>query len=166
MRRRQGHTMSDKATVKLARQTDIDTIAEFNVAMARETEDKDLLPNRVRDGVRRLFDEPKHGFYVVAESGDAVVGSLMITYEWSDWRCGVFWWIQSVYVRPEFRKRGVFSTMHEFLKTAASQDETVCGFRLYVEKTNAVARSTYEKLGLEEVYYRVYEEEFDPEKPR
>ncbi len=152
--------MSDKATVRLARRADIDTIAEFNVAMAHETENKDLPPNRVRSGVQRLFDEPKHGFYIIAESGDAVVGSLMITYEWSDWRCGVFWWIQSVYVRPEFRKRGVFSTMHEFLKAAAAQEREVCGFRLCVEKTNAIARSTYEKLGLAEVYYRVYEEEF------
>ncbi len=152
--------MSDKVTVRLARQTDIETIAAFNVAMARETEDKDLPGDRVCNGVRRLFDEPKHGFYVVAESGDAVVGSLMITYEWSDWRCGVFWWIQSVYVRPEFRKRGVFSMMHKFLKAAAAQETGVCGFRLYVEKNNAIARSTYEKLGLVEVYYRVYEEEF------
>ncbi len=156
--------MSDKATVRLARRADIDTITAFNVAMARETENKDLPPDRVHNGVRRLFDEPKHGFYVVAESGDAVVGSLMITYEWSDWRCGVFWWIQSVYVRPEFRKRGVLSTMYEFLKAAAARDEGVCGFRLHVEKTNTVARSTYEKLGLAEVYYRVYEQEFDVKK--
>ncbi len=152
--------MSDTVRVRLARRVDIDAIADFNVAMARETEDKDLARDRVGDGVGRLFEEPKHGFYVVAESGDAVVGSLMITYEWSDWRCGVFWWIQSVYVRPEWRQRGVFSAMHDFLKVAASQDDDVCGFRLYVEKTNAIARSTYEKLGLAEVYYRVYEEEF------
>ena len=152
--------MNDNVTVRLARRGDIDSIAGFNVAMAHETEDKDLPPDRVCDGVRRLFDEPKYGFYVVAESGDAVVGCLLITYEWSDWRCGVFWWIQSVYVRSEYRKRGVFSMMHEFLKAAASQERGVCGFRLCVEKTNAVAKSTYEKLGFAEAYYRVYEEEF------
>jgi len=152
---------TDTIAVRPARRDDIEAIARFNVAMARETESRQLSLQRVRAGVKKLFDRPEHGFYVVAELRNEVAASLMITYEWSDWRCGVFWWIQSVYVRPEFRKRGVFSAMYEFLKTAASRQRDVCGFRLYVEKNNAIAASTYEKLGLAEVSYRFYEEEFD-----
>jgi len=149
-----------ETVIRLAGREDADIIAEFNVSMAKETEGKDLSGEVVRRGVLGLFEQGDYGFYVVAQVGDTVAGSLMITYEWSDWRAGVFWWIQSVYVRPEFRQQGVFREMYEFLREMASGREDVCGFRLYVEKSNAIAQNTYEKLGLSEVYYRVYEQTF------
>lgn len=153
--------MDNEIAVRLAEPKDVDDISKFNISMALETEDKQLNADVVRRGVGGLFDRPEYGFYVVAQVGDTVAGSLMITYEWSDWRAGVFWWIQSVYVRSEYRQKGVFREMYGFLKEQALQQEYVCGFRLYVEKSNTIAQSTYQKLGLEEIYYRVYEQAFE-----
>jgi len=155
--------MSNLLTARAARIADAETIAAFNTAMAWDTEHKRLDADTVLRGVRTLFARPEHGFYIVAESRGDVIGSLMVTYEWSDWRCGLFWWIQSVYVRPEHRRRGVLREMIDFLKTKAAAATDVCGFRLYVEKGNHIAMSTYEKLGLHQVYYRVYEQEFPGE---
>jgi len=107
-----------------------------------------------------LFKNPKHGFYVVAEIADEIVGSCMVTYEWSDWRCGVFWWIQSVYVRPEFRRRGIFRKLYEFLKEMALQEQNVCGFRLYVEKLNHTGQNTYSGVGMKPSPYMFYEKSF------
>lgn len=152
--------MADEILTRLAEPQDADIIAGFNISMAAETEDKELPADVVSKGVRALFDRPDYGFYVVAQVADEIVGSLMITYEWSDWRCGVFWWIQSVYVPAPWRKKGVFRKMYEFLQSKASEQPDVCGFRLYVEKNNTIAQSTYEKIGLEEIYYRVYEQAF------
>ena len=153
--------MDNETVVRLAKRNDVDVIADFNISMAMETEDKELDRDVVRKGVRGLFDRGDYGFYVVAEIDEVVVGSLMITYEWSDWRAGLFWWIQSVYVRPEYRQKGVFREMYGFLKKTAERERGVCGFRLYVEKSNTAAQSTYERLGLGEIYYRVYEEAFE-----
>lgn len=152
--------MADEIITRLAVPSDAEVIADFNIAMALETEDKQLPADVVRRGVQGLFDKSDYGFYVVAQVDDEIVGSLMITYEWSDWRSGVFWWIQSVYVAAPWRQKGVFRQMYEFLKDKASQQSDICGFRLYVEKSNSAAKSTYEKIGLNEIYYRVYEEAF------
>lgn len=152
--------MPQDIQVRLAESRDAGAIVKFNVAMARETEHKELSQPVVTRGVQALFDNPQHGFYVVAESADEVAGSLMITYEWSDWRCGVFWWIQSVYVKPEFRRRGVFTRLHEFLRVRAAQDPDVCGFRLYFEQSNNAAATTYNKIGMTETSYRLFEQEF------
>jgi ribosomal protein S18 acetylase RimI-like enzyme len=113
--------------------------------------------------VENLLRDERYGFYVVAEycaSADSreVAGSLMVTYEWSDWRNGVFWWIQSVYVKPEFRRQGVYRRLYEFIKQRAAQESNVCGFRLYVEKENRIAQATYERLGMTETYYKMFEE--------
>ena len=144
--------------IRSATPADAETIASFNEAMAVETEGKTLDPATVRAGVRGLFARPEFGFYVVAEDGGRIVGQLMITYEWSDWRDGVFWWIQSVYVRPEVRGKGVYRALHEHVRAMAKAAGGVCGFRLYVEKENAAAQETYRRLGMHETPYVLFEE--------
>ena len=137
---------------------DADTIAAFNSAMAFETEGKELIAEVIGAGVRRLVGMPSLGFYIVAEHAGEVVGCLMVTNEWSDWRNGLFWWIQSVYVKPEFRRQGVYRRMYEHVRGLAQSDAQVCGFRLYVEKENEAAHATYSSLGMEETDYLIYEE--------
>ncbi len=137
---------------------DIDALVEFNLAMARETEAKDLSPEVLRAGVSHFIEMARYGFYLVAEDGGETVGSLMVTYEWSDWRDGLFWWIQSVYVRPSHRRRGVYRGLYETVKRLAAAEPSVRGFRLYVEKENTVAQATYERLGMSETYYMMFEE--------
>ena len=153
--------MSDELLVRLAEDGDIETLVKFNIALAWETEQKKLEPLIVTKGVRMLLNDPRHGFYTVAEIAGRVVGCILITYEWSDWRCGQFWWIQSVYVDPEFRRRGVFRKLYEYLKEKASCEPHVCGFRLYVEHSNLAGQSTYAGLGMEEASYKFYEESFE-----
>lgn len=150
-------------TFRLARESDAEALVEFNRAMARETESLELPAETLTAGVRNLLRTLEYGFYVVAEHADGegartAVGSLMVTYEWSDWRDGLFWWIQSVYVRPEFRRRGVYRRLYEFVKQLAARDPRVRGFRLYVERENRVAQSTYERLGMRQSHYLMYEE--------
>ncbi|HYN85975.1 MAG TPA: GNAT family N-acetyltransferase [Pyrinomonadaceae bacterium] len=150
-------------TARPATRDDAAVIVEFNLAMARETESLELSPATLAAGVRNLFDNPQFGFYVVAETrGDAgpvePAGSLLITYEWSDWRDGIFWWVQSVYVRDGHRRRGVYTVLYEFVKRLAAADPRVRGFRLYVERENAAAQKTYERLGMSASHYVMYEE--------
>jgi ribosomal protein S18 acetylase RimI-like enzyme len=144
--------------IRLATQADAAVLAEFNAAMALETERKELLPDVVGSGVRSLLAHPAGGFYVLAEEGDSVIGSLMITKEWSDWRNGSFWWIQSVYVRPEWRRKGVYRALYRHVQNLAAKDPKVCGFRLYVERENARAQETYRALGMKQTHYLVFEE--------
>jgi len=140
---------------------DAETIARFNQAMALETEDKPLDWEKIYPGVQALLADERVGFYLVARTDDEnIVGCLAITYEWSDWRNGLFWWIQSVFVPGEHRGKGVFSAMYEHVRTHAKTDPRNCGIRLYVEKDNARAQRTYEKLGMIETEYRLMEEEF------
>jgi GNAT superfamily N-acetyltransferase len=150
--------VSNKWLVRLAEDKDVQTLAQFNVALAWETERKSLELPVVTRGVQTLLENPNHGFYTVAEMAGEVAGCVMVTYEWSDWRCGLFWWIQSVYVKPEFRRQKVFSRLLEFLKQRASQDSNVCGFRVYVEGANHTAQSTYSRAGMEQTTYKVYEQ--------
>jgi|Marorgknorr_s2lv_3_1036020.scaffolds.fasta_scaffold00177_26 ribosomal protein S18 acetylase RimI-like enzyme len=138
-----------------------ETIARFNQLMAMETENKELPWDTVFSGVQEMFTDTSLGFYLVAiDSQDHIVGCLAITYEWSDWRDGLFWWIQSVYVERPQRSQGVFSAMYAAVKEAAAQQDKVCGIRLYVEKENERAQRTYLKLGMTETAYRIMEEEF------
>jgi len=153
--------LPDELLIRIAEDRDIETLAEFNVALAWETEHKKLEPAVVTRGLQTLFKNPQHGFYTVAEVAGQVVGCIMITYEWSDWRCGLFWWIQSVYVDSEFRRRGVFSKLYEFLKEKASHEPNVCGFRLYVEYSNHTGQHTYTGVGMKETSYKFYEESFE-----
>ena len=144
--------------IRLATPADAAVLTEFNAAMALETENKALLPEVVGAGVRALLDNPAAGFYVLAEEAGAVVGSLMITAEWSDWRKGSFWWIQSVYVRPEWRRKGVYRRLYHHVQELAARDPAVCGFRLYVERENGRAQATYRALGMKETRYLVFEQ--------
>lgn len=146
--------------IRIANSADSLSLVEFNQAMALETEGKRLDPQILKRGVESVFNDEKKGFYVVAESDNEIVGSLMITFEWSDWRNAWFWWIQSVYVLPEFRGQGIYRKLYGFVinKAAQAQDD-VCGFRLYVEKENTPARKVYEKLGMEISHYLMYEAE-------
>jgi ribosomal protein S18 acetylase RimI-like enzyme len=144
--------------IRLARRADAQAIVEFNAAMALETEGKRLLPEVIGAGVRSLLRNPQAGFYVVAEERNQVIAALMITNEWSDWRNGTFWWIQSVYVRPEFRRQGVYKNLYRHIQNMAAKDKRVCGFRLYVERENRRAQKTYRALGMGKTHYLVYEE--------
>ncbi len=144
--------------IRRATISDAHDIIDFNIAMALETEGKVLKRTEIESGVHGLFNHSEYGFYMVAEFEGQIIGSLMITYEWSDWRNGVFWWIQSVYVRPEFRRKGVYRSMYLVIKELASSESAVCGFRLYVERDNAIAQRTYTKLGMSETHYKLFEE--------
>jgi ribosomal protein S18 acetylase RimI-like enzyme len=150
--------MPNEVQVRFAELKDIETIAEFNTAMAWETEHKQLNPSTIRRGIRAVLDDSDYGLYVVAQSDGKVVGCLLITYEWSDWRSSLFWWIQSLYVRPAFRRRGVFKQLHDFVKAQALRRPEVCGIRLYVEQSNRVAQDAYRRIGMKPTAYQVYEE--------
>jgi ribosomal protein S18 acetylase RimI-like enzyme len=145
--------------VRLAVETDAPALVDFNQAMALETEGKRLDPEKISSGVSAVFNDASKGFYVVAENDGEIVGGLMVTYEWSDWRNGWFWWIQSVYVLPAGRGKGVYRRLYEFVKKRAEEEGGVCGFRLYVEKENERAQTVYEKLGMHRTYYLMFEEE-------
>jgi len=153
--------MLNGLSVRMGQDKDADALVKFNMALAWETERKQLSLPLVNKGVQTLLKNPQYGFYVVAEKSSEIIGAFMVTFEWSDWRCALFWWIQSVYVKPEFRQRGVFRRLYEYLKDKASRESNVCGFRLYVEQSNHTAQSTYEKVGMKETSYKVYEELFD-----
>ena len=150
--------MSAQIKIREARLTDVNTLVEFNIQMAKETEDKKLERAVVTSGVEAVLEDTKFGFYLIAEINGEIVGSLMVTTEWSDWRNGAFWWIQSVYVRPEFRRYGVFRSLYEEVKERAGKTERVCGCRLYVERENNSAQATYMRLGLEETKYKIFED--------
>jgi ribosomal protein S18 acetylase RimI-like enzyme len=146
--------------VRPATTADIDHLVAFNTAMAAESEDKGLNADLLRQGVNYLLGHSAEGFYLMAERAGAVAGALMVTFEWSDWRAGRFWWIQSVYVLPEHRRAGVYSAMHHHVRERARADAQCCGLRLYVERDNHGAMATYRSLGMVETHYRLYEEAF------
>lgn len=156
--------MIERIHIRPARQDDVDTIVLFNAAMALETEGRRLNLDTLRKGALAFLDSPGYGFYIVAELPDDTsykpVGQLMITYEWSDWRNGVFWWIQSVYVVPDRRGLGVFRAMHDHILVKAKSDPRVCGLRLYVERENRRAQAVYQRVGLFPSVYTVYEQDF------
>jgi GNAT superfamily N-acetyltransferase len=136
---------------------DVPVIVAFNLRLAEESEALRLEPATVQAGVAAELTDPAKGIYYVAEVEGAVVGQLMITYEWSDWRNGTIWWIQSVYVKPEFRRAGVFSALFKHVRTLAQGRKDVCNLRLYVHSENARARQSYERLGMARTPYEVFE---------
>src|SRR5580765_4825581 len=148
--------------IRFASKKDVDSLVEFNQAMALETEGKHLDGDTLRSGVEAEFGDEKKGFYVVAEDNERIIGGLMVTYEWSDWRNGWFWWIQSVYILPEARGKSIYSRLYEFVKTKAAEAGNVCGFRLYVENDNYHAQKVYDKFGMAASHYLMYEEESEP----
>lgn len=148
----------DTIRIRLAQPTDAFEIARFNDAMAMETESRNLAETTVHAGVEAVFSSNDKGFYVVAEHRGDVVGALMVTYEWSDWRNGYFWWIQSVYVEPDSRRRGIYRLLYEFVVERARSAGNVYGFRLYVERDNEIAQKVYASLGMHETDYLMYEQ--------
>jgi len=136
---------------------DLQSIVDFQVAMAWETEEVRLDAPTCAAGVRAVFDKPILGQYYVAESDSRVVGVTLTTYEWSDWRNGVVWWIQSVYVLPEFRKQGIYSGIYSFIRGLAESDRAVRGIRLYVDRKNTAAQEVYTRLGMNGEHYQVFE---------
>lgn len=152
--------MNNKITIRIAKEKDAAALIEFNQAMALETEGKRLNPEKIGKGVKAVFQDEKKGFYVVAEyENGGIIGGLMVTFEWSDWRNNWFWWIQSVYILPEGRGKKIYSQLYDFVKSEAEQNGNVCGFRLYVETENTHAQKVYEKVGMDVSHYLMFEEE-------
>ena len=151
-----------KMNIRTANNGDLHVIVEFNALMAKETEHKELNHETLQKGVDSVLKDSTKGIYYIAEIDDIIAGQLLITYEWSDWRNSNFWWIQSVYVRKEYRNMGVFTALFKHIELLAKRNPTVCGIRLYVEKTNDRAKSTYEKIGLRHAAYDMYEMDFVP----
>jgi ribosomal protein S18 acetylase RimI-like enzyme len=155
--------MMAEITVRPATLDDAEFVVRGNAEMARETENLTLDIERLRAGIRAMFETPSRGFYLIAELGGIRAGQMMITYEWSDWRNGVFWWIQSVYTAPEMRRRGVFRALYAHAESLAHteslahKDGSVCGLRLYVESNNQAAQETYRRCGMRETDYRMFE---------
>ncbi len=158
MPKAESRSKADEFEVRLARPGDAARIAGFNNAMAMETESRTLAEETVCAGVEAVFSTDKIGFYVVAEHAGEVVGALMVTYEWSDWRNGFFWWFQSVYVEPRYRRQGIYRLLYEFVAQRAKAAGNVYGFRLYVERNNAIAQSVYASLGMSETDYLMFEQ--------
>jgi ribosomal protein S18 acetylase RimI-like enzyme len=144
--------------VRDAMARDRDVLVAFAQAMARETEDRELDPATLRAGVTAFLVDPSRARAFVVESGGEVVATLYLTFEWSDWRNGFFWWIQSVSVRPDQRRHGHYRRLHAHVRTLAAAAGNVCGIRLYVERENHAAQSTYRALGMREAEYQIYEE--------
>ena len=149
-----------KIEIRPATQRDIEIITANNAALAMETEHRRLSPDIVRAGVSAALADPAKGRYYVAELAGQVVGQIMHTYEWSDWRNGCFWWIQSVYVTQNARGQGVFRRLFDHLRTLARAEPGVCGLRLYVERDNSRAQRTYRQCGLVDSGYFVMEDDF------
>lgn len=143
--------------IRPARPEDAGVIAGFQILMARETEGLELDPGLVDKGVRAVFADPAKGEYWVAESDRRVIASLLTTPEWSDWRAATVLWIQSVYVIPEERGRGVYRALYEHLRRRVESSPELAGIRLYVDRRNANARQVYEKLGMSREHYELFE---------
>ncbi|MBI1221157.1 MAG: GNAT family N-acetyltransferase [Bacteroidetes bacterium] len=142
--------------IRKARFEDARSIAKFNQNMALETENKILADEVIMPGVEAVLKDESKGFYYVAETDEKVIGQLMITFEWSDWRNNTIWWIQSVYVDEPFRGKGIYKALYEKVKSDA-RNAGIQTIRLYVEKENHLAQSVYQKLGMEETVYDMYE---------
>ncbi len=143
--------------VREAQREDIEGIVAFQRAMARETEELTLNDESLLHGVKAVFDDPAKGKYYVSTASDKLIASTLLTPEWSDWRNGYVYWIQSVYVLPEFRGKKVFTQIYNHIKKVTSADSQSMGLRLYVDKTNVKAQKVYEKLGMNGEHYKLYE---------
>ncbi|PQV63085.1 Ribosomal protein S18 acetylase RimI [Abditibacterium utsteinense] len=147
--------------IRPAAPDDAEVLADFNLEMARETERKPLERDVVLSGVRGVLENQRNGFYFLAnDTAGNILGALLVTFEWSDWRDGLIWWIQSVYVVPHWRGRGVYRALYAQVKTQAQSAQNVKGLRLYVERENFGAQQVYARLGMSETPYRIFEEMF------
>ena len=143
--------------IRRGRRKDASNIIDFQIRMAKETEDFALDRPTVKNGVHAVFDDPHKGAYWIAESDNEVVGCLLTVPEWSDWRNGTVLWIHSVYVIPRARRRGIFRMMYETLKTTVEQSADLRGLRLYVERENERAQKTYNAMGMDGNHYKMFE---------
>lgn len=143
--------------IRKAYESDLNKIIAFQKAMAKETENLELDLETLTQGVQNLFNDSKKGYYWVAEINGKIAGSLMTNYEWSDWRNGNVVWIQSVYIKKDFRKQGIFKSMYQHLKTWVEDSDNLMGLRLYVDKTNTNAQKVYEAIGMSAEHYTMYE---------
>lgn len=150
-------TNESRILCRRATADDLETIARFQEAMARDTEQMTLDSATVRKGIAALFSNPALGHYWVAEAEGAVIGSLMITFEWSDWRNRMVWWIQSVWVEEPWRRKGVYATLYRHIRDLAEHDDGVGGIRLYVDRTNTRAQEVYRRLGMNGDHYLTFE---------
>lgn len=135
---------------------DLAVLADHNQAMAEETEGRKLDRKTIEAGLNAVLSDPHKGFYLIAEEDGNTVGNLMITFEWSDWRNGMMWWFQSVYIRPEHRKKGLFRQMYQHILDVA-RTKNIREVRLYVDKDNVEAQKVYESLGMIQSHYLMYE---------
>ena len=149
--------MNEPIVYRRGEEKDLDRIVEFQRSMARETEEIDLDVETCTRGVSAVFEDPSLGTYYVAEMDGIVVGSLMLTYEWSVWRAGTIWWIQSVYVVPDSRRRGIYSGLYRHIQDLARSNGDVKGIRLYVDRSNSSAQKVYRRLGMDGDHYLVFE---------
>ena len=149
--------MTDSVAVRSARPEDAPLIAGFQLLMARETEGVELDPETVRRGVGAVFADPARGEYFVADAGGWIVGCLLVTREWSDWRDGAILWIASLYVVPEMRGRGVYRALYEHLQERVRDSPDLMGIRLYVDKRNTAAQRVYTRLGMTREHYELFE---------
>jgi len=148
--------------IRLAEPRDLESLVTYNMALASETEGRQLERSLLQSGVESILADSTKGFYVVMEhrpTGE-MIGQLLITFEWSDWRNGVFWWLQSVYVHKEWRRRGVFKQLYDYVLREGKRQGNVAGIRLYVEQDNAVAQGVYKQAGLSAAPYKVFETDF------
>lgn len=143
--------------IRYAHHSDADVIAGFQLKMALETEQLELDPEVVKLGVTSVLNDSSKGFYLVFEEAGRVAGCLMITKEWSDWRARWVWWIQSLYVLPGLRQKGIFKRMYDYLVSVLERDPDVAGIRLYVDRTNIRARKVYEAIGMDGEHYQLFE---------
>ncbi|MGB0360671.1 MAG: GNAT family N-acetyltransferase [Endozoicomonas sp.] len=145
-------------SIRTATIVDLQDLIVFNQAMALESENRKLNEATLRSGVKRVLDDRNQGFYLVAIVDGKVTGSLMVTFEWSDWRNAQYWWIQSVYILPEYRRQGIYRTLYQAVKNRGNEQQgIVCKYRLYVEKDNFIAQKAYKQLGMNESNYLMYE---------
>jgi predicted GNAT family acetyltransferase len=143
--------------VRKAKSEDLNSILQFQLAMAKETESIELDKATVQEGVTAVLEDSTKGYYYVAENENKIIASLLTTFEWSDWRNGTVLWIQSVYVVPEFRRKGIYSKLYEHIKTLVLADPTLKGIRLYADVSNIAAHNTYQKLGMTPDHYLTFE---------
>lgn len=144
-------------TIRRALSGEYRKIAEFQEKMALETENLKLNPGTVQEGVKAVFKDRSRGEYFVAEADGQVAGSLLVTYEWSDWRNGRVLWIQSVYILPEYRNKGIFSKLYNHIKQLVQEDVNLVGIRLYVDRSNKAASDIYAHCGMDGDHYRLFE---------
>ncbi len=143
--------------IKKATIENLEAIMDFQQKMAKETEGVDLNPEILSEGVQAVFKDEGKGIYYVVVDNNKVIASLLTTYEWSDWRNACVLWIQSVYVLPQYRQKGVFNKMYQFLKSMVAKSDKYIGLRLYVDLTNTKAQKVYEKMGMNGAHYKMYE---------